>query len=742
MVRPEDSSRTIKLRQVNGKKRRFAPLMGSYASRGLFFRRNDLAGLLALLLPDNGLERADKGDFHHLVHARNRADVEGILELVGDFREILGILIGNNHRLDAGAKGRKQLLLQAADRKHSATKRDLAGHGHVALHRDAGHHRDDGRHHGDAGRRPVLRGCTLGHVHVDVALFEQRRLDAEFDRARAHIGVRRLDRLLHHVTQIAGDGHLALARHHHAFHGEQFAADLGPSETGDHADLILKLSLAVAELLHAEIVLEVLERDIDRLLLGGQKLLNRLPRHLGDFALEIADACLTRVAADDLLQRLVVEAPLVALQSVRLSLGGDQVTARDLDLFVLGVASDADDLHAVHQGRRDVERVGRGDEHHVRQIVVDLEIVVVEGVVLLRVQNFEQSRSRIAAEIRAHLVDLVEQEQRVDLLRLAHRLNDLAGHRTDIGAPVAPDLGLVAHAAEAHAHEFAAGGARHRLAERGLAHAGRADQAQDRTFQHVGPVLHREILDDAVLDLLEAVMVLIEDDLRLVEVALDLVLDAPRDRQQPVEVVAHDRGLGRHRAHLAELLQLAERLFLGFLRELGLLDLLLDLGEVVAAFLAVAKLLLDRLHLLVQVVLALRLLHLTLDAAPDLLLDLEHRDLALHQREHALEPLGDRGDLEYLLLLGDLDGEVRGDCVRQLRIVLDLASGAEHLGRDLLIQLHVALELRDDGAGKRLDLALGADGFLDALDLGLEIALVLGIALDGRAARALDQHLY
>ena len=78
----------------------------------------------------------------------------------------------------------------------------------------------------------------------------------------------------------------------------------------------------------------------------------------------------------------------------------------------------------------------------------------------------------------------------------------------------------------------------------------------------------------------------------------------------------------------------------------------------------------------------------------------------------------------------------------ELRIVLDLARGAEHLGRDLLIQLHVALELRDDGAGKRLDLVLGADGFLDALDLGLEIALVLGIALDGRAARALDQHLH
>ena len=255
----------------------------------------------------------------------------------------------------------------------------------------------------------------------------------------------------------------------------------------------------------------------------------------------------------------------------------------DLHLLVLGVARNADDLHAVHQGGRDVQRVRGGDEHHVRQIVVDLQIVVVEGVVLLGVEHLEQGRRRVAAEIGAHLVDLVEQEQRVDLLRLPHRLDHLAGHRADIGAAVAPDLGLVAHAAEAHAHELAARGARDRLAERGLADAGRADQAKDRALQLVGAVLHREIFDDAVLDLLQPVMILVEDLLRLVEVALDLALDAPRDRQQPVEIVAHDGRLGRHRAHLAELLQLAERLLAGLLGELGLLDLLLDLGEVVAA---------------------------------------------------------------------------------------------------------------------------------------------------------------
>ena len=308
----------------------------------------------------------------------------------------------------------------------------------------------------------------------------------------------------------------------------------------------------------------------------------------------------------------------------------------DLDLLVLGVARKANDLHAVHERRRNVERIRRGDEHDVRQIVVDLEIVVVERRVLLGIQDLEQGRRRIAAEVLTHLVDLVQEEERIDALRLLHGLDDLAGHRADVGAPVTANLGFVAHAAEAHAHELAAGRVGDRLAKRRLAHAGRSDEAEDRALELVGARLHREVLDDALLDLVEAVVLGIEDLLRFVEVLLDLALDAPRDREQPVEIVAHDGRLGRHRAHLLELLQLGERLVLGFLRELGVLDLLLELGDIVA-FLGVAELLLNGLHLLIQIVLALRLLHLALDARADLALDLEHGDLALHERVDLLE---------------------------------------------------------------------------------------------------------
>src|SRR5207302_947995 len=84
---------------------------------------------------------------------------------------------------------------------------------------------------------------------------------------------------------------------------------------------------------------------------------------------------------------------------------------------------------------------------------------------------------RIAAEVGAHLVDLVDQEHRVQRLGVADRADDRPRHGADVRAPVAADLRLVADAADRQPLELAAEGARDRLAERRLADAGRADEA-------------------------------------------------------------------------------------------------------------------------------------------------------------------------------------------------------------------------------------------------------------------------
>ena len=119
---------------------------------------------------------------------------------------------------------------------------------------------------------------------------------------------------------------------------------------------------------------------------------------------------------------------------------------------------------------------------------------------------------------------------------LADRLDDVAGQGADIGAAVAADLALVVHAAQGDAGELAAHGAGDALAEAGLADARRADEAQDRA-----PALGRQLvdgqkLDDPLLDLLQAVMVLVEHALRLGDVDPVLGRLAPGQLDQRVEI--------------------------------------------------------------------------------------------------------------------------------------------------------------------------------------------------------------
>ena len=191
---------------------------------------------------------------------------------------------------------------------------------------------------------------------------------------------------------------------------------------------------------------------------------------------------------------------------------GTRWRLRDLELLLARVARDLEDLHAVEQRRRDrVEHVRRRDEDDVRQIELHLEVVIRERRVLLGVEHLEQRGRRVAAEVGAELVDLVEHEHRVLGADPAHALDDAARERADVRAAVAADLGLVAHAAERDADELAPERARDRLAERRLADARRPGQAEDRPLLPRRELAHRQVLEDALLHLLQIVVVGVED---------------------------------------------------------------------------------------------------------------------------------------------------------------------------------------------------------------------------------------
>ena len=76
--------------------------------------------------------------------------------------------------------------------------------------------------------------------------------------------------------------------------------------------------------------------------------------------------------------------------------------------------------------------------------------------------------------------------------------------------------------------------------------------------------------------------------------------------------------------------------------------------DLVGRIVHVAEFFLDRLHLLVEIVLALALLHLLLDAAADTLLDLHQVDLALDLAHDVFDTLARILDFENFLFFVEL----------------------------------------------------------------------------------------
>ena len=236
-------------------------------------------------------------------------------------------------------------------------------------------------------------------------------------------------------------------------------------------------------------------------------------------------------------------------------------------------------------------------------------------------------------------------------------------------------------------------------------------------------------------------MVFVQDPFRADQVARLAAPLEPGHGNQPVEVVARDGRLGRHRRHGLEPFQLLHRLLLDLARHAALFDLLAELVDLVSAVLLAAELLLDRLHLLVEVVLLLRLLHLLLDARLDAAVHLQLVYLGFQDAGDADQPLDRRDDLEEVLLLLDTHDQMRGDGVGELARVVHAHCCNHGVVLQRVGELDVLLELRHDTAHRAFDVGLGLGGSHQHLGDDAVEALVF-LPLNGAGAvDPFDQHL-
>ena len=553
-------------------------------------------------------------------------------------------------------------------------------------------------------------------MDVQVAVFVEVGRNAESVGLRADVRQRGLRRLLHHVSELAGQRQALLAGHARGFDEQDVPAVRRPGQPDRHARLLGPLGHFGEEFHRPQKIGQVRfgHRGLVGLPLGHRT--RDFPAHRADFALQVAHPGLVRVAARDAQQRVVPKRDPVVGQAVLRDLLGQDVALGDLQLFFLGVAGQFDDLHAVlERGRNRLQIVGGRDEHDLGQVERHVQVMVGEGEVLFRVQHFQQGRGRVAPEVHAQLVDFVQHEQRVVRAGGAQRLDDAPGQRADVRPAVAADLGLVAHAPERQAHELAAHRARNRTPERRLAHPRRPGETQDRPLGILFELAHGQIFEDAVLDLFEVVVVFVQDVARVRNVEVVLGRHRPGQVDEPFQIGPHHRVFGRlGRDDLEALEFVVGRLERGF-GHLGLVDLLAQFVQLAGARVAFAQLLLNGPHLLAEVEFLLVLVEFGLHLGLNLLPQFQQFELAVQDRGQFFDARPHVERIEQILLLVHRDVQVGGDQIR-------------HLGRILDVHHH-ALQLVGQVGHRGHELSELADHVRLA---GVQVAGLLGLALQRR----------
>ena len=181
------------------------------------------------------------------------------------------------------------------------------------------------------------------------------------------------------------------------------------------------------------------------------------------------------------------------------------------------------------------------------------------------------------------------------------------------------DLRLIPHAPERESIELAIQRRRDGTAQRRLANTGGTDEEQDGPGDLTFHLAHTEELQDAFLDVLQALVVAVQHARGMLKVEIIRRVLVPGQAGQPVQVIAGHGVLRRTGFKHRHLLQLLVQALLGRLRYVQFLDALLESVDLRRAVVFLdAEFFLDELQLLAQEHVALSCLHLVLDVLADL----------------------------------------------------------------------------------------------------------------------------
>src|SRR5437867_703189 len=356
---------------------------------------------------------------------------------------------------------------------------------------------------------------------------------------------RGLHRFLHHFADVSGGRDISFARITCRFHVQYFAASRRVSQTGNDSRFTGLEPCFANIFLRAEHLCHQFRCDRCMLDFSARNLRRNTPADSRDLALQFAHAGFVCVIVNDLSKRGLLEFALFRLESVFIQLPLYEISLGNFDFLTLGVTGYGNHFNPIAQRfGHALDVVRRADKDYLRQIKRHVEVTIDKRVVLPRIEHFEQRAGRVAAKIRADLVDLIKHENRVARTGAPQFLNDSARHRSDVRAAMTADLRLVAHSAETDPHKFAAQRVGNRLAKAGFAHTRWPEKTEDRAVPLRIEFAHSQIFDQPFLYLFQIVMVAIEDLLGLIEIEVVLAQFVPWKIGNDLDV-AHNPGESR-----------------------------------------------------------------------------------------------------------------------------------------------------------------------------------------------------
>ena len=489
-------------------------------------------------------------------------------------------------------------------------------------------------------------------------------VDGEKFGVRPQVAHRRLRALPHRLAEEPGEGQAPFAGHSGRFNEQNFAAGRRPGEAGGHAGDARAVGRLAEIAGRPQQFGDHRQSDGHELLPPFRVLTRDLAADRRDLSLKVAQAGFAGVVGDHFLDRAGADDQVFRGQAVGVKLLGDDVFLGDQRLLFFAVAGKMQDLHPVEQGGGDrLQDVGGRDEHDLREVEIDIQIIVPEGGILLGVKHFQERRGGVSAKVAAELVHLVEHEHGIVRPGFANPLDDPAGQRGDVGAAMAADLGLVVDAAQADAHELPPQGPGDALAQRGLPRPRRAGEAEDWPLHVFLELAHREIFEDPLFDFFQVVVVVVEHLAGASEVETVAAGLRPGQDGQPVEIRPDDRILGRAGVHPAQSFDLPLGFGQNVLGRLGLFETPPEFFQFGVLGLAFAEFFLNGFDLLAEEMVALRLGDFGTDLFLNLARQLQDGDLPREELAELFEARADVDFAEELLLFLDAERQAGAEQV-------------------------------------------------------------------------------